>query len=167
MTNLNNALVAQAGLRTWYADHARNLPWRLKPTLYGTWLSEILLQQTQVETGLPKWHLFMERFPTAGHLARASESEVLKAWEGLGYYRRATLLHKASRIIEAEGGFPMSYAAWLKLPGVGPYTAAAIASSAAWAAVANFSSRSRPSLSPNFEPSWDIRSIITHKIRFK
>jgi len=128
MTNLNNALEAQSGLRTWYADHARNLPWRLKPSLYGTWLSEILLQQTQVETGLPKWHLFMELFPTAGHLARASESEVLKAWEGLGYYRRATLLHKASRVIEAAGELPMSYDAWLKLPGVGPYTAAAIAS---------------------------------------
>ena len=128
MTHLNNAPEARAGLRTWYADHARNLPWRLTPSLYGTWLSEILLQQTRVETGLPKWHLFMELFPTVGHLAHASEAEVLKAWEGLGYYRRATLLHKASQIIDAEGGFPMSYAAWLKLPGVGPYTAAAIAS---------------------------------------
>ena len=128
MTNLNNALVAQAGLRTWYSDHARKLPWRLTPSLYGTWLSEILLQQTQVGTGLPKWHLFLERFPTVGHLARASESDVLKAWEGLGYYRRATLLHKAARAIEVAGEFPMSYDAWLKLPGVGPYTAAAIAS---------------------------------------
>ena len=128
MTVLKNAMTARLSLKTWYADHARNLPWRLKPSLYGTWLSEILLQQTQVETGLPKWHLFMELFPTAGHLARASESEVLKAWEGLGYYRRATLLHKASRVIEAAGEFPMSYDAWLKVPGVGPYTAAAIAS---------------------------------------
>jgi len=108
MTNLNNAPEARAGLRTWYVDHARNLPWRLTPSLYGTWLSEILLQQTRVETGLPKWHLFMELFPTVGHLAHASEAEVLKAWEGLGYYRRATLLHKASQIIDAEGGFPMS-----------------------------------------------------------
>jgi A/G-specific adenine glycosylase len=91
-------------------------------------LSEILLQQTRVETGIPKWHLFMNLFPTVSHLARASEDEVLKAWEGLGYYRRATHLHKAARAIEAAGDFPKSYVDWLKLPGVGPYTAAAIAS---------------------------------------
>lgn len=81
-----------------------------------------------METGIPKWHLFMDLFPTVGHLARASEDQVLKAWEGLGYYRRATHLHKAARAIEAAGEFPKSYADWLKLPGVGPYTAAAIAS---------------------------------------
>jgi A/G-specific adenine glycosylase len=128
VTNLNDILVARTSLRSWYYEHARDLPWRLEPSLYGTWLSEILLQQTRVETGIPKWYLFMDLFPTVGHLARASEDQVLKAWEGLGYYRRATHLHKAARVIETAGEFPKSYADWLTLPGVGPYTAAAIAS---------------------------------------
>ena len=128
MTNLNDILVARTSLRSWYYEHARDLPWRLEPSLYGTWLSEILLQQTRVETGIPKWYIFMDLFPTVGHLARASEDQVLKAWEGLGYYRRATHLHKAARVIETAGEFPKSYADWLTLPGVGPYTAAAIAS---------------------------------------
>ena len=128
MTNFNDILVARTSLRAWYSNHARDLPWRLAPSLYGTWLSEILLQQTRVETGIPKWHLFMDIFPTVGHLARASEDQVLKAWEGLGYYRRATHLHKAAKIIDVAGEFPKSHADWLKLPGVGPYTASAIAS---------------------------------------
>jgi A/G-specific adenine glycosylase len=128
VTNLNDIIIARTSLRSWYYEHARDLPWRLEPSLYGTWLSEILLQQTRVETGIPKWYLFMDLFPTVGHLARASEDQVLKAWEGLGYYRRATHLHKAARVIETAGEFPKSYADWLTLPGVGPYTAAAIAS---------------------------------------
>ena len=128
MTNPNNILLARTNLKSWYANHARDLPWRLDPSLYGTWLSEILLQQTRVETGIPKWHLFMDLFPTVGHLASATEDQVLKAWEGLGYYRRATHLHKAAKAIDVAGEFPKSYADWLKLPGVGPYTAAAIAS---------------------------------------
>ena len=128
MTNRNDSLLARTALRSWYSHHARDLPWRLSPSLYGTWLSEIILQQTQMETGIPKWHLFIQHFPTVGHVARASEDQVLKAWEGLGYYRRARHLHQAARSIDAAGEFPKSYAAWLKLPGVGPYTAAAIAS---------------------------------------
>ena len=128
MTKTNVILLARTSLSSWYSDNARDLPWRLEPSLYGTWLSEILLQQTRVDTGIPKWHLFMDLFPTVGHLARASEDQILKAWEGLGYYRRATYLHKAARVIEAAGEFPKSQADWLKLPGVGPYTAAAIAS---------------------------------------
>jgi len=128
ITNPNDILQARTNLKSWYSDHARDLPWRLETSLYGTWLSEILLQQTRVETGIPKWHLFMDLFPTVSHLARASEDQVLKAWEGLGYYRRATHLLKAAVAIEAAGEFPKSHADWLKLPGVGPYTAAAIAS---------------------------------------
>jgi len=128
MNTLNNIQIARSGLKSWYSDHARDLPWRLAPSLYGTWLSEIMLQQTRVETGIPKWHLFMDLFPTVDDLSRASEDEVLKAWEGLGYYRRARYLHKAAKIVNETGEFPKSHAAWLTLPGVGPYTAAAIAS---------------------------------------
>ena len=119
---------ARQSLSKWYANHARDLPWRLTPSLYGTWLSEIMLQQTRVDTGIPKWHLFLELFPTVDDLAQASEAEVMKAWEGLGYYRRARLLHKASKVISACGAFPENREGWLALPGVGPYTSAAIAS---------------------------------------
>ena len=115
-------------LRTWYLNHARPLPWRESPTLYGTWLSEIMLQQTRVDTGIPKWHAFLEAFPTVHDLAEAAEDDVLKAWEGLGYYRRARLLHKAAKQVASDGHFPENHEAWLKLPGVGPYTSAAIAS---------------------------------------
>jgi len=119
---------AQKALRTWYLGNARDLPWRSEPSLYGTWLSEIMLQQTRVETGVPKWHAFREMFPSVADLARASEDEVLKAWEGLGYYRRARLLHRAAKAIHEAGDFPSTHAEWLALPGIGPYTAAAIAS---------------------------------------
>ena len=119
---------ARQSLSTWYGSHARDLPWRLTPSLYGTWLSEIMLQQTRVDTGIPKWHLFLELFPTVHDLAQASEAEVMKAWEGLGYYRRARLLHKAAKVVAARGAFPGSREDWLALPGVGPYTSAAIAS---------------------------------------
>ena len=119
---------ARAALRRWYSEAARALPWRTSPSLYGTWLSEIMLQQTRVQTGIPKWHLFMELFPTVGDLAAASEDDVMKAWEGLGYYRRARLLHRAAKVIEEAKDFPDTHQGWLALPGVGPYTSAAIAS---------------------------------------
>ena len=119
---------ARRSLAAWYNSHARDLPWRLTPSLYGTWLSEIMLQQTRVDTGIPKWHLFQELFPTVNDLAQASEAEVMKAWEGLGYYRRARLLHKAAKVIASQGRFPDNRQGWLALPGVGPYTSAAIAS---------------------------------------
>jgi A/G-specific adenine glycosylase len=119
---------ARRSLAAWYNSHARDLPWRLTPSLYGTWLSEIMLQQTRVDTGIPKWHLFQELFPTVNDLAQASEAEVMKAWEGLGYYRRARLLHKAAKVIASQGRFPNNREGWLALPGVGPYTSAAIAS---------------------------------------
>ena len=127
-TDQKRARAAQKALRTWYLQHARPLPWREEPSLYGTWLSEIMLQQTRVETGIPKWHAFRERFSDVQALALASEEEVMKAWEGLGYYRRARLLHKAATAIHEAGAFPDSHAGWLALPGIGPYTAAAIAS---------------------------------------
>ena len=95
-----------------------------------------MLQQTRVDTGIPKWHAFRETFPTVCDLAMATEDEVLKAWEGLGYYRRAKLLHRAAQTIHASGRYPMSHKEWLDIPGVGPYTAAAIASIALGEAVA-------------------------------
>jgi A/G-specific adenine glycosylase len=119
---------ASNALNAWYLEHARDLPWRQKTDLYGTWLSEIMLQQTRVETGIPKWFAFRDRFPTVSDLAQASEDDVMKAWEGLGYYRRARLLHRAAKAIHEAGEFPSTHAEWLALPGVGPYTAAAIAS---------------------------------------
>ena len=127
-TEPKRARVAQKALKSWYLEHARPLPWREKPSLYGTWLSEVMLQQTRVETGIPKWHAFRERFPTVHSLALATEEEVMKAWEGLGYYRRARLLHKAAKAIHESGDFPNTHAGWIELPGIGPYTAAAIAS---------------------------------------
>ena len=119
---------ARRSLAAWYDDHARDLPWRLTPSLYGTWLSEIMLQQTRVDTCIPKWHLFHELFPAVEDLAQASAAAVMKAWEGLGYYRRARLLHQAAKVVASQGGFPENREGWLALPGVGPYTSAAIAS---------------------------------------
>ena len=115
-------------LKKWYSVHARTLPWRLNTTIYGTWLSEVILQQTRMEVGVKKWQKIITKFPTVRHLAEATEDQVLKAWEGLGYYRRARNLHKAAQIINFNGSFPLSYEEWLKLPGIGSYTAAAISS---------------------------------------
>jgi len=132
----NRSENVRKALRSWYLQHARPLPWRKEPSTYGTWLSEIMLQQTRVDTGIPKWHAFRETFPTVRDLAMATEDEVLKAWEGLGYYRRAKLLHRAAQTIHASGRYPRSHKEWLEIPGVGPYTAAAISSIALGEAVA-------------------------------
>ncbi len=117
-------------LLDWYARHARQLPWRGHPEAYAVWVSEIMLQQTRVETVIPYFERWMKRFPTVAHLAAASEQEVLALWEGLGYYSRARNLHKAARIVAAEygGQLPREPASLRRLPGIGRYTAAAIAS---------------------------------------
>ncbi len=117
-------------LLPWYAKHARGLPWRGSRDPYAVWVSEIMLQQTRVETVIPYFERWMRRFPDAAALARAEEQEVLKAWEGLGYYSRARNLQRAAReIMERFGGQLPADAQTLKsLPGVGEYTAAAIAS---------------------------------------
>lgn len=122
----------------WYEQHARVLPWRLPvgretrghPDSYAVWVSEIMLQQTRVEAVIPYFARWMERFPTLQSLAAAPEQDVLSAWEGLGYYSRARNLRKASQIIVAEygGQLPANLAELRKLPGIGRYTAAAIAS---------------------------------------
>lgn len=114
----------------WYLKNARDLPWRNSRNPYSVWLSEVLLQQTRVNQGLPYYEKFIAHFPTIHHLAQASEDEVLKTWQGLGYYSRARNLHKTARIVaeSLQGDFPQTPEGLQKLPGLGPYTAAAIAS---------------------------------------
>lgn len=106
------------------------MPWRSRPDPYRVWISEVMLQQTQVETVIPYFERFLHRFPTVHVLAAAEQEDVLKAWEGLGYYARARNLYRAARAIVAEHGgrLPRSYDVLRKLPGLGPYTAAAVAS---------------------------------------
>jgi len=117
-------------LRAWYADHARDLPWRRNRDPYAIWISEIMLQQTQVATGRPYFERFVGRFPTIAALAAAEEQEVLRLWEGLGYYRRARQLHQAARLVASEhdGVFPRDAELVRRLPGIGRYTAGAILS---------------------------------------
>jgi A/G-specific adenine glycosylase len=119
-----------AALETWFAAARRPMPWRRKPTPYGCWLSEIMMQQTTYASVLPYYARFLKKFPTVERLAAADEADVLKAWEGLGYYARARNLHKAAREMTATGKarWPATAAEWEKVPGVGPYTAAALAS---------------------------------------
>ena len=114
----------------WFEDKHRELPWRSHPTPYFIWLSEVILQQTRVSQGLEYFYRFVERWPTLQDLAQAEEQEVLKLWQGLGYYSRARNLHKcAQEIVRHHGGsLPADYNALRQLPGIGPYTAAAIAS---------------------------------------
>ena len=114
----------------WYDKNRRDLPWRRTRDPYAIWLSEIMLQQTRVAAVLDHYRIFLERFPNVKALAAASEDAVLAAWSGLGYYRRARMLHQCSReIVEQHGGqFPENSAALQKLPGIGRYTAAAVAS---------------------------------------
>lgn len=119
-------------LRAWFRANARDLPWRRNRTPYTAWIAEILLQQTRVEQGTPYFERFIAAFPTVQDLAAATEDEVLKCWEGLGYYSRARNLHRAARMIVKEygGHFPRTASEWMRLPGIGRYTAGAIASMA-------------------------------------
>lgn len=114
----------------WYSKNKRDLPWRQTTDPYKIWISEIILQQTRVAQGTGYYLRFIERFPDVKQLAKAQEDEVLKLWQGLGYYSRARNLHAAAKYIQNElrGKFPKTYTGILKLKGVGPYTAAAIAS---------------------------------------
>ena len=114
----------------WYSNNKRELPWRQTKAPYYIWLSEIILQQTQVKQGLPYYVSFTEKFPSVFDLAKADESDVLKLWQGLGYYSRARNLHTTAKYIanELKGEFPNNYKDLLKLKGVGDYTASAIAS---------------------------------------
>lgn len=117
-------------LLQWYDTEKRDLPWRRTDDPYAIWLSEIMLQQTRVETVIAYWTRFLVCFPTVDALANADEQAVLKAWEGLGYYSRARNMKRCAEVIVAQHGgvFPRDIAALAKLPGIGPYTAGAIAS---------------------------------------
>ena len=125
-------------LLAWYDTHARDLPWRESHDPYRVWLSEIMLQQTRVAAVIVHYHEFLRRFPTVEKLARAREASVLAVWSGLGYYRRARMLHAAAKVVVRERGgkFPETAEGLRELPGVGRYTAAAIASIAFGEAVA-------------------------------
>jgi A/G-specific adenine glycosylase len=117
-------------LLAWYDQHRRDLPWRTSHDPYRVWLSEIMLQQTRVSAVIDHYQEFLRRFPTVRNLAAARESSVLAAWSGLGYYRRARMLHAAAKAVVREygGTFPTTAEGWRALPGIGRYTAAAIAS---------------------------------------
>jgi len=121
-----------AALLAWFQSHRRALPWRERRTPYATWISEIMLQQTQVKTVIPYFLRWMERFPDAQAVARASRDEILKHWEGLGYYSRAANIQKTARILadRFQGSLPRDHKALLDLPGIGPYTAGAVMSMA-------------------------------------
>ena len=117
-------------LLRWFAQYGRELPWRGIGDPYGIWVSEVILQQTRIEQGRDYWLRFMHRFPTVEALAAASEDEVLRLWQGLGYYSRARNMHAAARQIVEQGGFPHTIEGLRALKGVGGYTAAAVGSMA-------------------------------------
>src|SRR5262245_55868458 len=128
---LKRAVVVRR-LRAWFRQHARDLPWRHTRDPYAIWVSEIMLQQTQVATAIPYYERFLRAFPTIAALAAASEQEVLRHWAGLGYYRRARDLHRAARLVQAEhhGVFPRDADVVRRLPGFGRYTSGAVLSQA-------------------------------------
>lgn len=118
-------------LLQWYRGHARDLPWRKTTDPYRIWISEIMLQQTRVAAVLGYYARFLAAFPSVEALANGSEEQLMKLWEGLGYYSRARNLHKTAKIVAENGGhFPDTYEGLLALPGIGDYTASAIASAA-------------------------------------
>ncbi len=124
LKNIANTLI------TWYIKNKRELPWRNTTDPYKIWLSEIILQQTRVEQGLPYYHRFLKQYPTLKSLAKANDDEVMKLWQGLGYYSRARNLLSTARSIHTDnkGKFPTTWEEIIKLKGIGDYTAAAIAS---------------------------------------
>ena len=117
-----------ATLLQWFKNNGRSLPWRETKDAYAIWLSEVILQQTRIVQGMSYWERFMAKWPTVNDLAAATENEVLKAWQGLGYYSRARNLHTAAQQVMELGGFPQTFKELKTLKGVGDYTAAAIAS---------------------------------------
>ena len=117
-------------LLMWFKEYQREMPWRNTDDPYRIWVSEVMLQQTQVKKVVDYYERFIERFPSVRDLADAPLQDVLKVWEGLGYYARARNLHKAAQVIvnELDGEVPRDYATFRKLPGVGDYSAAAVQS---------------------------------------
>jgi A/G-specific adenine glycosylase len=124
------AVVARRSLLRWYQRRSRDLPWRRSKSSYTVWVSEVMLQQTQIETVIPYYQRFLREFPTAEHLAKAPLERVLELWSGLGYYRRARNLHRTAReLVKKHGGqFPREMKQACALPGIGGYTARAVLS---------------------------------------
>lgn len=153
-------------LLDWFDKNARELPWRSDHSPYRTWISEVMLQQTQVDTVLPYFQNWMTRFPDLDHLAAADEQEVLSLWEGLGYYSRARNLHQAAKRVVAEmgGEIPTTLDALQDLPGIGPYTAAAIASIAFNLDVASVDGNVRRVIARLFDVKEPARSSEGEKI---
>jgi len=125
---LQNSRVFTGQLQEWYRHHHRKLPWRAKPSLYKTVVSEFMLQQTSITTVLPYFDRWLREFPDFASVAKASEQKVMKLWEGLGYYSRARNLHKLAKTLTQLSHIPSDAESWMDLPGIGPYTAAAITS---------------------------------------
>jgi A/G-specific adenine glycosylase len=170
--DLSSAAVARP-LLAWYRRHRRDLPWRANQDPYRVWVSEIMLQQTQVERVKEFFSRFMTRFPTVAALVKAPEQDVLKHWEGLGYYRRARQLHEAARQIvrDHDGEFPRTAAELQQLPGIGRYTAGAIASIAFGIAepiieantrrvIARLVGHAKPVGGAGDEPLWQIAAAL-------
>ncbi|PWK27365.1 A/G-specific DNA-adenine glycosylase [Arcicella aurantiaca] len=153
-------------ITTWYHQNKRNLPWRDIHNPYFIWLSEVILQQTRVVQGMPYYYKFIEAFPTVQDLATADEKDVLRLWQGLGYYSRARNLHTTAKmVIENYGGeFPNTYSELLKLKGIGTYTAAAIASFAFGEKVAVLDGNVYRVLSRVFGEETDIASNEAKKV---
>lgn len=126
----NEIIQARAQLKSWFISNQRPLPWRDSPDPYATWLCEIIMQQTRIDQGTRYWQSFIAKWPSFESLATADSEEIMKTWQGLGYYSRARNLHKAAKIVTNDwrGELPTSAKSWQQLPGVGPYTSAAIAS---------------------------------------
>lgn len=111
----------------WFAENGRDLPWRRTADPYAILVSEVMLQQTQVDRVIPKWGAFLERFPSWSALADAPQAEVVRMWHGLGYNLRAMNLHRLAKVVAVLGGLPSDHKAMMELPGIGPYTANAVA----------------------------------------
>jgi len=152
-------------LQEWFSEHARDLPWRRERTPYRVWVAEVMLQQTRVETVEPYYERFLDRFPDLEDLAAAPLQEVLKVWEGLGYYARARHLHAAARQVVAEhgGSLPDTYEALRALPGLGPYTAGAVASIAFHRPVVALDGNTHRVLARLFAIAGDPRRALARK----
>lgn len=152
-------------LLAWFAEHARDLPWRHDRTPYRVWVAEVMLQQTRVDTVVPYYGRFLRRFPTLDALAAASLKDVLRVWEGLGYYARARNLHAAARrVMEEHGGqLPSTFEALRGLPGMGDYIAGAVASIAFGQPVVALDGNGRRVLARLFAVDGDARRVAVRR----